>query len=608
MPGIAGVIAPAGARLSSMAERMLRSMQLPGEVVVRRIADSDLGIFAGQVHALASDRDEASASSVRGSVELLLNGECFDTSIGGPADVLALYERTPDTFAAELNGLFSGLLVDGRRKLAFLFNDRYGSERLYVHEHDGCVYFATQAKALLAVLPLLRAFDEGGVADFLTFGSVLQGRTLFNGLHLLPGGSVWRFAPGEPTRRERYFTPSQWESLEAYDAERFEQALIETFRKVLPAYARPLAGHPVGISLTAGLDTRMIMAGLPDGAPPPVTYTYAAQRGETFDVRIARKVAGIRGLSHASLRLPPSFIDTMGQHVDRTVHITDGCAGLLGTHELPLSEQARELSPIRLTGNFGSEVLRSMSTFKPIGLDAGLTDATWAARMQRAEQRVRARTVHPVTHAAFEEIPWHLSGTLLAARSRLKVRTPFMDNAIVELAYRAPVELRRSAHSSLRLVHEIRPALAVVPTDRGLAWGTPKWRMLPRRVFAEGTFKLDYWHKEGLPRALSWAEPLFDGLDAVGLLGLHKFLPYRPWFRKELAPWLSEVVAEVRRRRMPFWNDSFLAHVVDDHVSGRHNRVRELHAIVTLEAVDRLLLRADSPLPESIQATAEENA
>ena len=93
----------------------------------------------------------------------------------------------------ELNGLFSGLLIDRRRRRAFLFNDRYGVERVYVHQTEDATYFASEAKALLRVLPATRSFDDEGVAQFLTFGCPVEGRTLFRGIRSLEGGSVWTF-------------------------------------------------------------------------------------------------------------------------------------------------------------------------------------------------------------------------------------------------------------------------------------------------------------------------------------------------------------------------------------------------------------------------------
>ena len=152
---------------------------------------------------------------------------------------------------------------------------------------------------------------------------------------------------------------------------------------------------------------------------------------------------------------------------------------MLGAHELALSEQARQLAPVRLTGNFGSEVLRSMSTFKRNGPANELLDPALAVRIDAVIAEQHARAVHPVTHAAFEEVPWHLFGTLAVGRSQLSFRTPYMDNRIVELAYRAPPQLRRTTAPALRLIHDNDAALAAVPTDRGVAWGSGGLRSRP---------------------------------------------------------------------------------------------------------------------------------
>jgi len=607
MPGIAGIIAPqVTAADRALVQQMVTSLRHRPDDVADTAFLPECGVCAGWAAHSGSFAAQQSSAAASGGARLMWSGECFgngrrgtpSTAPDAADSLLARYQVEGERFVASLNGLFSGLLVDTRQRCVLLFNDRYGSERLFVHEKDGAVYFASEAKALLRVLPELRAFDDTGVADFLTFGSTLEGRTLFRGVQMLPGASLWRLAPGSTPRRSRYFLPDEWEGQDPLGDEEFEARFIETFGRVLPHYLA--SERALGISLTGGLDTRMIMACLPSGAAGPPCYTYAAAVGDTLDVRIARRVAAMSGLAHHALRVPSDFTAEYGRHVDRTVYVTDGSAGALGAHELLLSQQAHELAPVRLTGNFGSEVLRSVSTFKPIGLDAGLVDAAWRPALAQAAERDARRRSHPVTHAAFEEIPWHLSGTLQAGRSQLTVRTPYLDNEIVALAYRASASLRHSTHPSMRLVHENASALARVPTDRGLAWATPGWRSLPRRLFCAATFKLDYWHKEGLPSALSATEPVFGALDALGLLGLHKFLPYRRWFRGECAAYLAEVVADVRKRNMPFWAPAFLAGVVNDHVRGRSNRLRELNAILTLEAVDRLLIRGAAPAGNSI--------
>src|SRR5258708_33402486 len=111
-----------------------------------------------------------------------------------------LYEDLGLKFLERMNGWFSGLLFDLRAGQAFLFNDRYGLGRICYHEYEGRFYFSSEAKSLLKVLPHLRSLDLRSLGEVFSCGSVLQNRTLFSGVSLLPGGSVWSFSKSQPTR------------------------------------------------------------------------------------------------------------------------------------------------------------------------------------------------------------------------------------------------------------------------------------------------------------------------------------------------------------------------------------------------------------------------
>jgi len=171
-----------------------------------------------------------------------------------------------------------------------------------------------------------------------------------------------------------------------------------------------------------------------------------------------------------------------------------------------------------------------------------------------------------------------------------------MDNDIVSLAYRAPAQARQSAVSALHLIGTSDPRLGRIATDRGIVIGGRGPMHALRRLFAEVTFKLDYLHKEGLPGRLSRLDPMIDSLSSVGVLGLHKYLPYRRWFRDELRGYVSQVLTDPRTIASPYWSRAFLASAAQDHIEGRRNYVREINAVLTLEAVNRLLIRA-APSP-----------
>lgn len=569
---------------------MVATMRHQPESVSGTVFMPELGVYGGWVaHQDSFAEQQSSSTPSSAPVLLLFAGECFGSDTPSGMSLERRYDMQSDAFVAGLNGLFSGLLIDRARRQALLFNDRYGSERIYAFTKNDAVYFASEAKTLLAVLPELRAFDDTGVAQFLAFGSTIGGRTLFRGIELLPGGSLWRFTPGAPVQRIRYFVPATWEALPSLTEAEFGARFADVFGRLLPIYLN--ADRPVGLSLTGGLDTRMIVACLPRGREPTAAYTYAVEGDDRLlDLAIARKVAASRGIPHHALRIGRGFLETFPEQLDRTVYLSDGCAGVLGAHELSLSMQARQLAPVRLTGNFGSEVLRSMSTFRRSGPRSDLLDPELAQRVDAVVAEEQARTVHPVTHAAFEEVPWHLFGTLAVGRSQLSVRTPYMDNQVVELAYRAPPYLRRTPAPALRLIHDNDVDLAVLPTDRGVAWGPVGLHSRLRRLYCEVTFKLDYWHKEGLPDALAPFDAPLGFLSCLGLLGLHKFLAYRAWFRHELAPYTAQVIGDACRRGLPFWNGTALRTLVPEHVNGRRNHLRDIHAVLTLEAVDRMLI------------------
>jgi asparagine synthase (glutamine-hydrolysing) len=562
---------------------MLESMAHEAFYVSGISCASELGVYAGWV---AHPKSFAAATSSAADEMLAIPfaGECFQES---QESVASIYKRVGDRCFAELNGLFSGLLIDRARKRALLFIDRYGVERVYVHEARNAVYFASEAKALLRVLPELRAFDDAGVADYLTYGCPLDGKTLFRGIRLLEGGSLWTFDAGA-CRKTRYFEPRQWEEQGPLTAEQFDEEFRDRFKRVLPRCTRG-AGR-LGVSLTGGLDTRMIMACLPDLNPRPITYTFCGLTGETLDARIARRVAAARGFEHRLVRIGAEFLREFGSYVDRTVYITDGCAGATGAHEIYLNAQARELAPTRLTGNFGSEVLRGVSTFKRLGLRDDFIAADFKPAMRAAGEHAPSSPSSPVTFAAFQEVPFNLFGTMAAAKSQVVFRTPYLDNELVSLAYRAPAAVRTSSGPALRLIRSEAATLSTIPTDRGVSFEAGGAGYALRRFMSEATFKLDYVHKEDMPRGLLPFDRAIGRLEGVGLLGRHKYLPYRLWFRNELADYVAAAVRGARH--LPYFNDSSVVTLARDHIGGRRNCVRELNAVITLSAAERLLCRS----------------
>src|SRR5687768_14417966 len=190
MPGIAGLISrhPPDACRRVVAQ-MTASMQHEKFHTSGTYSVPEMGVFAGWIALENTFADCQPVVNEQADIVLIFAGECFfahqtlvDLKARGhrihgedASWLVHLYEELGQAFFEQLNGTFSGLLIDQRHKKAFLFNDRYGMERLYYHEGRDGFFFASEAKALLRVLPELRTFDDNGLAQFLAYGSTLDG-------------------------------------------------------------------------------------------------------------------------------------------------------------------------------------------------------------------------------------------------------------------------------------------------------------------------------------------------------------------------------------------------------------------------------------------------
>jgi asparagine synthase (glutamine-hydrolysing) len=604
MPGIVGIISrqPA-AEKARQVKAMAATLRHEPFYTAGDFAAPELGVWAGWTAHEGSFAAGQVFQNESQDVALIFSGECFIdaaaknqlrqgghsfSETGGEA-LVHLYEEQGDHFFGKLNGLFSGLLIDRRKKKVFLFNDRYGMERIYWHEtHDG-FYFASEAKALLRVRPELREFDRQGVAEFLGVGCALAGRTLFRNIQLLPGGACWTFENGG-VRREKYFSPATWEVLPKLAEAEYEAQFRAVFGKILPRYFE--SGSKIGISLTGGLDTRLLMACHPHDGRRETAYTFTGPAGKTLDDRVAARVAEACGLEHRLLRLGPDFFSNFGAEADRTVYLTDGCSGILGAHEIYFHRLARPLAPLRLTGNYGSEILRAITTFKPLGLAPQIFHLDFLPAINAAAGQLASLKRHPDTFAVFQEVPLNLFGNLAAGRSQISFRTPYLDNELVALAYQCPASLKKSSLPAMRLVKACHPALDRIPTDRGFISDRSGPEIFLRRVFAEVTFKLDYCSNAGLPRRFGVLDPVFKPVvRALGIAGLHKFLKYSTWFRNELAPLVTERIAAAQKMANGFWNPEALAQLLQQHLSGEKDFPSEISTALTLESVERQFFR-----------------
>ena len=513
-------------------------------------------------------------------------------SPGNASFLVHLYEEQGPKFVEQINGWFSGVLIDLRREVVILFNDRYALNRIYYHQNDCGFYFASEAKALLRVLPHLRKLDQASFAEVFSCGCALQNRTLFSGVAQLPGAARWTFPRGGAPRKEHYFKPETWENQSALAAADYHEELQATFSRVVGRYVR--GRERVGMSLTGGFDGRIVMAWAkaPPGGLP--CYTFGGIYRECADLRLGRRIAHACGQSHQVIPAGDDFFAEYPRLVERSVYLSDGTMDASGAVELHVNRLARQIAPVRLTGNYGGEIMRRLVTFSPRIVNPALFTPEFIQAQEGAAATYAAeRNCPTLSFIAFKQVPWHHYSRLSLERSQVGMRSPYLDNELVSLAFRAPPELAVGTETAFRLVAAGNPRLTEFPTDRGLAWHPVPVISRLANAIHEFSFKAEYAYDYGMPQSWVKIDHLLKAFRLERLfLGRHKFYHYRVYYRDRFAKYLREVLLDPRTCSRPYLRRGRLEQMVEAHLGGTGNYTLEIHKILTAELIQRLFIEA----------------
>jgi asparagine synthase (glutamine-hydrolysing) len=192
---------------------------------------------------------------------------------------------------------------------------------------------------------------------------------------------------------------------------------------------------------------------------------------------------------------------------------------------------------------------------------------------------------------AFKQVPWHHHGRYTVERSQLTLRSPFLDNRLVALAYRVPPEQATSPDPLLALISAGNSALSTVRTDRSLTTGRPTLLNRLARGWGEFSARAEYACDYGMPPGLARVDRFLRVTRWQNLfLGRHKFYHFRTWYRDALAPFVKSVLLDRRSLDRPWWDARKLERMVLDHTRGAANHTLDLHKVLTCELTHRELL------------------
>jgi len=264
-----------------------------------------------------------------------------------------------------------------------------------------------------------------------------------------------------------------------------------------------------------------------------------------------------------------------------------------GAADLFANQLATAIASVRLTGNYGQEILRSSVAFRPRLLNEGLFDQEFGHFLRTAEQTYAEElNENRLSFVAFKQVPWYHYSRLALEQSQLIIRSPYLDNDLVALAFQTKDAAANGKELSLRLISEGNPVLGNIATDRGILYRpVPPLATKLNHLYQEFTFKAEYAYDYGMPQYLARIDGALAPLHPERFfLGRHKFYHFRIWYRDRLAHYLRNILLDHQSLSRSYLNGYYLKKMVQQHTGGRKNFTIELHQALTSELIQRTLI------------------
>ncbi len=298
MAGIAGFFGAGAQDIDRDAVR--RSLIFTGQEKVQYHCSAD---FFGVSVAHESEASRSPRTVEANDFCILLNGEIVDIDLGTksvvepsliPAECARLLREEGADFARRLNGSFNIAAFDRAGKTLHLINDRFGSRPFFYVTGKGFLAFSSRVETFKCFgIDYAKDIDIGGLAELLVFGRILV-NNLWSDVKMVPSANVITYQDGR-VKKVRYFNLgfSYGEGPGSIDDNAHEMA--HAFKR---SVEKRLSGWDnAGVLLSGGLDSRAVLACMPDWAT-----CYTACDRINNETRVAAKVAATQGNRHVLLK------------------------------------------------------------------------------------------------------------------------------------------------------------------------------------------------------------------------------------------------------------------------------------------------------------------
>jgi len=508
--------------------------------------------------------------------------------------IVHLYEEEGVECLKKLRGMFAFGLWDEKKEQLLLARDRLGKKPLVYAETPASFNFASEIQALLLAPDIKKEIDQQAIDDYLTFQYIPSPRSIFSGIKKLPAGHYLTYRKGQISLK-RYWEIDFNRKLEVSESEA-SRLMLDTLREAVRLRMVsdvPLGAFLSGgidSSAVVGLMSHF-------SEKPVRTFSVGFSEKDYDELKYAGKVARLFGTEHSEFMVRPDIVAILPEIVKhynepfgdnsaiptyylcaetkKTVTVAlSGDGGDENFAGYPRYQQALMLEKFR---PLLSMIPKSLSGIIPQNGSDRQRKMAWVIKeaqgLSEAERYGRWMTVFPFSgkkalyqpsfkyllsadpyqkmndlwpradnyldKMLFSDFHLYLPDCLqvkmdIASMAHgLEVRSPFLDQKVVELAASLPAEYKlRSGQSKYLLKKMFRD---ILPAE-----------VLKRKKMGFG-------------------------------------VPLTAWFRNELKDYLASIILSEKALKRGYFNSGYLKKLFNEHTGGRANHANQLYLLLILE-------------------------
>ena len=617
MSGVFGVLdSQRRLPVNRLLSRMGNQMSHRDWYVVETYCDEQAGVGLGRIGIGIFNPERQPVFSEDGNLVVFLRGELFEMAdhrhelqargvmFRDDSDlelILRLYQDRGERFIHALEGAFVLAIWDRRRQHLIVANDRAGLYPTYYAHYDGRLIFAPEMKGVLSDPDYHAEIDLTALAEYVRFQHLLGDKTFFVDLRLLPSASLLEY----DLRADRLAVQSYWDFSEIPQLPlsiTFEEAVDEAGRLLKAAIHRLTQGkHRLGVYLSGGLDSRVILGMVGHERFPMTTITYGL-RG-CRDMAYARRIATLMGTRHRYFEFRNG--EWVKEYADFHLELAEGFHSWIHAHGISILEQVRPLIDVNLTGLHGAEL-----NWEDLGLyqaqdDDAFTcklfyslsqETTWPSLNDVEERLLYSPSIASqmvglafdsfrAELARWDHLPYERRAMQFSCatdrrlyqyytvfhRSHFEQRFPFYDYRYFEFVHALPPQMLFKRRLRKAVILKRMPSLARIPYDKdNLPIKSGALAVLAAKAIQKSESYMN--------RHVAHLFPEYTPLYA----------DYENWLRAELREWGENILLGERTLQRDFFSPEFLQSLWLRHQSGLEvNIIGKLAPLMTYEMMLR---------------------